>query len=167
MYFCLNQLNPNSEFFSDFDIYSQNGLYYGNMSEEYLDILSPYSGLGLGFNLNLNRLRDKAFLKDLSISYKHHSARHVRSQSHYKLSSSFFYDLGLINFNTNLNIDLIKNKLLSVPNFISPNLVQKNSSTYFDYFNKNSKFLVQLNQFLVFQTKLLDLIIILYLMMNL
>ena len=61
-------------------------------------------------------------------------------QSHYKLSSSFFYDLGLINFNTNLNIDLIKNKLLSVPNFISPNLVQKNSSTYFDYFNKNSKF---------------------------
>ena len=61
LYFLFKSIKPNSEVFSDFDIYSQNGLYYGNMSEEYLDILSPYSGLGLGFNVNLNRLREKAF----------------------------------------------------------------------------------------------------------
>ena len=136
----ISQLNSNSEINSGFDFYSQNGLYFGGMTDEDLDSLSPYSGLGFGVNLNLNRLNEKAFFKDLSFSYKNHSARHVRFQNLYTLTTNFSYDLGLMNFNSNFNLSLIKNKFLINPSIISPTSFQENSSTYFGYFNKNTIF---------------------------
>ena len=139
--FFMKQKISNFELNSNFDFVTQNGLYYGGAGEDDLDSIPNYSGLGLDLDFIFSNLNlYSGFLDLLEIKYSYFTKRHIRSQGHLDMNSTFSYNFRSLDLDLDLDLNVVNNQLLLKPNFLFTNLAQQNSSTYFEYFNKKLSF---------------------------
>ena len=137
----MKQKISNFELSSSFDLFAQNGLYYGGAGEADLDSISAFSNLGVDLDFIFSNLNiDRGLLDFLEFKYSYFTKRNIRAQGYLDMNSKFSYDFGSLDLDLDLNLDVVNNQLLLNPDFPFTNFVQQSSSTYFEYFNKNLSF---------------------------